>query len=116
MKLLEIKWKHDPDSIYFKAWIWRGVSLHKNQSKCGEWKKISELESPEFHIVLLDLKYCYENKTPISDTKNKKDMLALCKDGTTPEEYHSYYNNTPSYSSVEDVVPEPDLYHEMDDE
>lgn len=89
-----------------------------NAKRISMWgvKKISELESPEFHIVLLDLKYCYENKTPISDTKNKKDMLALCKDGTTPEEYHSYYNNIPSYSSVEDVVPEPDLYHEMDDE
>jgi len=78
-------------------------------------KKISELESPEFHIGLLDLKYCYENKIPISDAK-KKDLLALCKDGTIPEEYHSYYNNVPSDSSVKDVVPEPDLYDEMDNE
>ena len=43
-------------------------------------------------------------------------MLALYTDGTTPEEYHSYYNNIPSDSSVKDVVPEQDLYDEMDDE
>ena len=59
-----------------------------------------------------DLKYCYEDKIPFSDVK-KKDMLALCKDGTIPEEYD---NNISSDSSVKDAVPEPKLYDEMDNE
>lgn len=75
--------------------------------------KISELESPEIHIGLSDLKYYYEDKYLYLIQREKKDMLAFCQDGTISEEYHSYHNNIPFDSSVKEVVPEPDLYHEM---
>ena len=126
VKWLQIKWiqfrQHEPDSIFFK-YEFDEEEFHcikikavnaKRISTRGA-KKISEIERPEFQIGISDLKYCYDNKIPISDAK-KKDLLALCKDGTIPEEYQSYYNNIPSDSTVKDMVPEPDLYDEMDDE
>ena len=66
-------------------------------------------ETEDFCIGITKPKQKYKHKIPISEAK-KKDLLDLCKDGTIPEDFHSYYDKLPSSVKVKDKVPEPDLY------
>lgn len=49
----------------------------------------------------------YKQKLPISAAK-KKDLLALCKKGVIPREFHHYYKALQSNAAVQDTLLEPD--------
>ena len=53
----------------------------------------------------------YQSQLPISHQK-KKDLLALCADGTIPVEYHHFYSSLPSVQVSKECLPEPDADEE----
>lgn len=57
----------------------------------------------------------YKQKLPVSASK-KKDLIALCKNGSIPKDFHEYYKNLPSSASVQDKLPEPDAQESDGDE
>lgn len=57
----------------------------------------------------------YSSRLNISDHK-KSDLLALCRDGTIPCQYHSFYEDLPSVSAMCDRVPVTDDEEGSEDE
>jgi hypothetical protein len=50
----------------------------------------------------------YKSKLPISSAK-KKDLIALCKKGIIPSEFHDYYKSLPTSQSATELLAEPDI-------
>ena len=50
---------------------------------------------------------------PISKAK-KKDLIELCRDGTIPTEFHTFYNSLPCESDVADCLAEPNYDEDSD--
>lgn len=67
-----------------------------------------------YHSNILEPNQAYQHEIPISKLK-KKDLLALCNDGTISAESYTYYKSLPSDAS-EDRLPEPDGEEVSDDD
>ena len=62
-----------------------------------------------------EVKPKYKNKLPIS-VKKKKDLLALCKSLTIPEDYHDYYTNLRTDAKATDRCEFPDVLEDDQEE
>ncbi|CAF4832257.1 unnamed protein product [Pieris macdunnoughi] len=51
--------------------------------------------------------HVYSSRLPISTAK-KRDLMKLCAENQIPKYYHSFYENLPVSSTVQDRLPEPD--------
>lgn len=71
-------------------------------------------ESDEFQRVKLisskrsiQIQPLYKSKLPISSAK-RKDLLAMCKKGVIPTEFHEFYKALPASQNIKERLPEPD--------
>lgn len=64
--------------------------------------------------TLLEPARVYSRRLPISTAK-KRDPMKLCAKNQIPKYYHSFYENLPVSSTVQDRLPEPDA-EEIDED
>ena len=103
----KLKWiqyrKAEPQSLFVKDYYneeeFREVQIKKKERATRANAGFADQESGP-----ATLRKLYNEKLPISEAKYR-DLLALCKCGIIPAEFHGYYANMKSESSVTDTLP-----------
>jgi hypothetical protein len=96
----QMKWmrftESDPHACYFK------YNMNDNDFERVQLKKETQPSAED------PLSKLYKSKLPISSAK-KKDLIALCKKGIIPSEFHDYYKSLPTSQSATELLAEPDI-------
>ena len=118
--LSQVNWKHACWIKYMKAAKEDGsleILVMYKESFDGAFTLLTLKKTRKAAVSSTSLLPCklYTSQLGISASK-KADLLALCKDGTIPSIYHSFYENLPLSGETDDRIPVPDDQESSDDE